>query len=313
MNSKLIKAGRFLMTFSDSTPPAILYKFLSPELVKNVLEQGTAKFTQMAKTNDEFEVRQTFNNVAGPKLDQMFAAMKSEKLQQPVLDEAFARKLAREFGRDFTPSEIELAKEVIGHDTLYNTVSSLMDQFGEYFRSKLNHPQTIDFILNEYGEQLLCFSLTETFDNSTMWGMYSDNSSGFVIGFNSNHAGFKQKADPSKSRLRKVTYFDGMLDEVMENPDAAFGSKTTNWSHEREWRTYCGIADIEKTIATLGDPIHLISFPPELVHSIIIGAKASQETTGAIKKIAADRYPHVQLSTAKPNNRTASYELNPVW
>lgn len=48
-------------------PPRFLYKYLSAERVGNVLEGGTVRFTPLMNTNDSFEVRATFDKVAGPK------------------------------------------------------------------------------------------------------------------------------------------------------------------------------------------------------------------------------------------------------
>ncbi|MFV0513593.1 MAG: hypothetical protein ACK5MY_08200 [Jhaorihella sp.] len=48
-------------------PPRYLYKYLSAERVGNVLEGGTVRFTPLMNENDIFEVRSTFETLAGPK------------------------------------------------------------------------------------------------------------------------------------------------------------------------------------------------------------------------------------------------------
>lgn len=61
-------------------PPRFLYKYLSAERVGNVLEGGTVRFTPLINTNDTFEVRSTFEKLAGPK----FILMLSEQMDTTV-------------------------------------------------------------------------------------------------------------------------------------------------------------------------------------------------------------------------------------
>ena len=57
-------------------PPRYLFKNLSAKRVGNVLEGGTVRFTPLMNTNDTFEVRSTFEKLAGPK----FIAMLSQRM-----------------------------------------------------------------------------------------------------------------------------------------------------------------------------------------------------------------------------------------
>lgn len=159
------------------------------------------------------------------------------------------------------------------------------------------------------GKDLLCFSLSENYDITTMWAYYAENQEGFVLEFDASHPWFANREDPTKTRLHKVRYFDGILDEVLTDPESTFCSKTSHWAHEREWRIYCGHYQIEKTKESAPDPIHLIHFPPDMVRSIIVGSRASDKTIEEIRKIAASRYPLAALWRAAPNNRTTSIDL----
>ena len=72
-------------------PPRYLYKYLSAERVGNVLEGGTVRFTPLMNTNDSFEVRATFDKVAGPK----FLSMLKEQIDS-LWSRDFAKSLIEE-------------------------------------------------------------------------------------------------------------------------------------------------------------------------------------------------------------------------
>lgn len=288
-------------------PPETLYKFLAPELVTNVLEQRTAKFTQMANTNDSFEVRKTFERLAGPRFDAMFGPMKSDYTKPEAINKSFDKKIKERYPQ--MPRHMRRkAKKVANHEGLFKALKLEFEKHADGFVEHLNSDEGSQMYLDMYGKDMLCFSLTESYDNPVMWASYADNQRGFVLGLKTDHDWFKSP-DRSKTRLRRVNYFDGVLDEFLENPEVAFCSKTTHWSYEKEWRIYCGMKDVEKTVGNPAEPIHLIGFPPDLIQSIIIGAKASNETVDAIKNAVTMQYPHVSLFVAKPNNRTAAFEL----
>ena len=52
-------------------PPTIVYKYVAAERV-DVLRNGSIRFTPPLNTNDIFEVRQTFEMLAGPKMQELF-------------------------------------------------------------------------------------------------------------------------------------------------------------------------------------------------------------------------------------------------
>ncbi|MEY9531149.1 DUF2971 domain-containing protein [Sinorhizobium fredii] len=269
-----------ICVFADQTrlnPPATLFKYLAPERSIDVLEYGTAKFTQMANTNDIFEVRKTFERIAGPRFIELIEGLKSEIVSKKSLDLKLDEKLKNHPDVKLSRHLRRKAKKIAIKDGLYKRLSSEINNQAELFTQHMNSEEASEMFLDMVGKDMLCFSLSESYDIAPMWAHYADNQKGFVIAFKTDHSWFKNRNDYSKTRLHKVTYFDGIVDEFLENPEAAFGSKTTHWSYEREWRMYCGMKDIEKTIPSTPDPIHLVTFPPDLVESIIIGARASRD------------------------------------
>lgn len=291
------------------TPPSSLYKYLAPERVEDTLKAGNFKFTQMANTNDIFEVRKTFKRIAGPRFYQMIADMQSEMSSKEKLEARLVETLAKRMGRKPSRSERRTALAAFYREGMDKQFREQLAKGASDFAKHLNSEEAHDMLMEMFGKDMLCFSLSEGYGISPMWTHYAGTHSGFVIEVATDHEWFKNKDDKSKSRLHKVVYADGIMEELLENPEATFGSKTTDWSYEKEWRMYCGPKDIEKTIAAQPDPIHLIAFPPNLIKSVIVGSRASLETIEHIKSVVGRGYPHASVLKAVPNGNTSLMDL----
>lgn len=287
-------------------PPPILYKYLSPERVSDVLETQTVKFTKLANTNDDFEVRRTFKRMAGSRFEKMFDQLKAEITEKEVFEKQLDEKL-----KTFSRSVRRKMKKQLQNNknTLYSDYKKQLYKQSSLFTEYLNTEESIEDFLRMKAEKMLCFSMSDGYDLISMWGRYADSSRGFVIGFKTDHPWFKNKEHPFNSRLHKIIYTDQILEEPLEDPEAAFNSKVTSWSDEREWRMYCSMEEIQQTIDAKPDPIYLIKFPSDLVECVIIGRQATNETKDHIKRVLEKLYPKAKLLIAKPNAKTASYDL----
>ncbi|WP_172717247.1 hypothetical protein [Neorhizobium sp. T6_25] len=78
---------------SKISPPASLYKYLAPERITDVLETATFKFTRMANTNDIFEVRKTFERIAGPRFKELMLTKYSQIISKKNIEDRFLEKL----------------------------------------------------------------------------------------------------------------------------------------------------------------------------------------------------------------------------
>ncbi len=144
-----------------------------------------------------------------------------------------------------------------------------------------------------------------------MWAHYADNNAGFVVAFDTSHDWFRHRKSGEKTRLQKVAYFDGKLDEPLDNPQAAFISKTTDWAYEREWRLYIKNGEAGLTEGSTDDPIDLLEFPQEAVDRVILGAKMRPEISTRIVKAMASRYPKARVMRAVPNRQSHTYDEVP--
>jgi Protein of unknown function (DUF2971) len=288
--------------------PSYLYKYLSAQRIESILERGTVRFTPLMNTNDTFEVRSTFEKVAGPK----FLKLLAEKLMQ-VLSEDSIHKMLNKFlsenGFQLLSSSlvINLAEQHYGQnffDLLHRALQFAVDNA---LVPKLNDPRSTDEFLEQMGRELLCFSVSERMDSAPMWAHYADNNRGFVVAFLVNHAWFSRRSDGQKTKLHKVSYFDGRANELLDNPQAAIASKMADWSYEREWRFYIKEDQADSIVGDPDDPIHLLKFPPEIVDRVILGTNTNNVTRNRIAAILASKYPHARLTRAMPSRTDHTY------
>jgi hypothetical protein len=286
-------------------PPRFLYKYLSAERVENVLEGGTVRFTPLLDTNDTFEVRSTFDQLAGPKMQNMLF----ENMEKTLSEELVVKKIAgilRDSGLDMLPPEIamKLAEQYYGRSIIDILRTQMQDAVNTVLVPHFNSPESAEIILEKFGRDLLCFSLSERMDSPPMWAHYAANNTGFIVAFNTENAWFRRPENGEKTRLQRVAYFDGKLNEPFDNPNAAFISKTTDWAYEREWRLYIKSGEADLTVGSVAEPIHLLKFPPEAVDRIILGSKTRPEVATRIREAVASRYPHAALVRAVPNRES---------
>lgn len=294
-------------------PPKILYKYLSPDRIGNVLGCGTVRFTPLMNTNDSFEVRSTFHKLAGPRFIQMLDEQIEHQVSKESIDAAIADAL-KEIGLgglniDFAKQHLE---RIYGRD-ISNVLRSMMKSTVDKIMVPcLNDPNRAEELLDKLGRRLMCFSLSERYDSPPMWAHYAANDTGFVVAFDTEHDWFQHRKDAQNTRLQKITYFDGKVEEPLENIQAAFISKTADWSYEREWRIYANEDEIEKTVGTPDDPVHLLTFPADAVARVIVGSKATEETVKHIRAVLGERYPGVELLRAFPDRSSQTYKLEQI-
>ena len=308
---KVLSMDTFSLDDFDNPPlpPRFLYKYLSAERVGNVLENGTVRFTPLLDTNDTFEVRSTFNTLAGPRM----LAMLSEQMDNTLSKESVRKLIAntlKENGLGFLSPELalQIAEQHYGSHFMAMLRAQMQQAVDTMLVPYFDDPQNAKKLLEKLGRDLLCFSLSEHMDSPPMWAHYANNNAGFVVAFDAENAWFHQRKNGEKTRLQKVAYFDGKLDEPLDNPQAAFISKTTDWSYEREWRLYIKDGQADFSVGSAEHPIHLLKFPPEAIDRVILGPKTLPEVATRIGNAVTTHYPHAKVTRAIPNRQTHTYE-----
>lgn len=295
----------------DNPPPTpqYLYKYLSVDRVSNVLDGGTVRFTALLNTNDSFEVRSTFRKLAGPRFTKMLADEMKTAGSEEKVEEMIAEKLQElNLGNVPIKDVMQMLEAQHGGNFMEVLRAQMQGMVDSFLLPYLNDPKNSEEMLEKIGRELLCFSLSERADSAPMWAHYADNHTGFVIAFDTQNEWFKNRKDHQKIRIQKVTYFDGMVEEPLENVGAALISKTTDWAYEKEWRLYAKEDQVDATFGETNDPVHLLNFPPSAVQRVIVGSRATDETIDSIRAILLEKYPHAHLAKAIPNRSTHSFD-----
>jgi hypothetical protein len=281
-------------------PPALIYKYLSPERVGNVLGKRTVRFTPLMNTNDSFEIRLTFGKLAGPRFRSLLNNSIDTTINEALVDRLILEELAR---HGFRGISIKKAKEVLakllGGDFEAKLRSKVQGIVDKGLIPRLNKLDSIESILESSARRLLCFSLSERCDSAVMWAHYADDHKGFVVAFRSEDSFFRVRKNGKPLRLQKVKYFDGQIDELLSDPHAALISKTADWSYEREWRIYLEESDVDCIIGPPEDPIHLVSFPASAVERVIVGNKSNAELAQEVRKAVTENFPGVPIFKAR--------------
>lgn len=289
-------------------PPSIVYKYVGAERI-DVLRNGNIRLTPPLNTNDIFEVRQTFEMLAGPKMQELFA----EQAAALDINDTLVNAMKDTPLAGMSPDALkQIFKAATGGDLETSLQGMLGSALKDSVFPTLNSPKVMDDLLTKLGSDLICLSLTERFDSSPMWAHYAGNSTGFVIAFETANDFFRRGNASERQGLHKITYFDGKIAEVMDDVYAALMSKQEDWAYEREWRLYLKADQASKTLTVGADTIHLVDFPPKAVQRVILGLRASEELQADMRSLLADRYPHAQLTRVQADRGTASLTEVPV-
>jgi hypothetical protein len=282
MNRTLFVAG--LRRMFGLKPPGILYKYCPPERI-DVLQNGKIRFTQPPVFNDPFESTPAFLELIRPKSLELASRIEaerngmSEEMRQAMLN-----------GLLHGPHR---------HD--------LMQTLGSLF---------IDTLVRT----VVILSLTEKSDNLLMWSHYAKSHEGFVIGFKTSDPFlFRHGSKPhGANSLMKVHYSRKRpklkyLTEV--GLAEMYFTKSREWAYEQEWRMFTpmpaeevaemleaalrSLAESGKLPAKHDYPIQLFDFGPVAVSQVILGCRASTETSSAVSSAIREKYPHAALFKAE--------------
>ncbi len=150
---------------------------------------------------------------------------------------------------------------------------------------------------NDFNSRVGILSLTANPANKYMWEKYSQNHSGFVVGFNPLIA-FKYFGGG-----RKVEYVDKLpiiyprpINEFMKQIELQVYYKLNKWYSEEEYR-------VQKfDFINPFDEYRKVNLPPEAYSEIIFGAKINPVAKNEIISTVKEIMPHIKLKQAQLND-----------
>jgi hypothetical protein len=263
----------------------VLYKYLPPVRL-DVLEKKRIRFTQPGAFNDPFEFRPCIQSAVAQAHVREYVEANFEQLvdqelaQYPLLSQFLPDALIKELLHPLKSKLPELYQLLEPH--VLPRVSS-----------------AIDGALNQ-SVGVLC--LSEIKDSILMWGHYTDNHQGFVVGFDSNHPFFsRRRSDEDEfGFLRQVDYRHDRPKVILSDTSspAWFQTKCAEWAYEKEWRIVRVLFEAEHRIEGPHFPVCLFEFPAEAVSEIIIGMRSPAPVTERIRSLALG-FPRAALLSAR--------------
>jgi len=262
----------------------VLYKYLTPARL-DVLERRVIRFTQPAAFNDPFEFKPCIESAASQDhlrayVEQNFDEILNRELKEyPILSR-------------LPPDEhaVELLR------SLKSCIPSLFKMLEARFL-----PGVSTAVNSALSANLGVLCLSEIRDSLLMWGHYTDNHQGFVIGFDQNHPFFSVRRGPEDEFgfLRQVKYRRSRPRVTLADTTGTewFETKSDEWAYEKEWRMMRVLQDAEFRLKAVPHPICLFSFPADAVVEIVVGLRSPQELRDGLRTVSKD-FPSAKLFQA---------------
>lgn len=266
----------------------ILYKYLKPVRL-DVLKNKSIRFTQPSDLNDPFEFRPRIREVAS---DAEVQAHVEEHFEQ-LIDEELSKygaltKLLPQAGfRELLLKQKAMVPELfrVLQPAAVQRLSTMIEGF---------------FNLNI---GILC--LSEVRDSVLMWGHYTDNHQGFVIGFDSDHSFFCKRTNNNDEFgfLRRVQYQAQRPQVTLADTSSLewFQTKSEDWSYEKEWRIVRVLSEADHRIAQSPLPVYLYDFGADAVREIIVGMRSTDSFIDETLSLAAS-FPGALVFRARENS-----------
>jgi hypothetical protein len=262
-----------------------LYKYLTPARL-DVLERRRIRFTQPGAFNDPFEFKPYIESAA------------SQEHLSEYLEQNFDVILRREL------KEYPILSKLLPGESAVDLLRPLKSSIPDLFQ--LLQPQFLPGVSAAINSSLnlnvgvLC--LAEIRDSLLMWGHYTDNHEGFVIGFDQNHPFFSVRRGPEDEFgfLRQMKYSRNRPRVTLANTTGTewFETKSDEWAYEKEWRMLRVLESAEARLEAVPHPICLFSFPADAVVEIIAGLRCPPGVRDRLRTLSK-AYPRAKVFHAQ--------------
>jgi hypothetical protein len=276
----------------------ILYKYLQPERL-DVLKHRKIRFTQPGDFNDPFEFRPCIATA----MEEGFTAKYLEDNFDQLVEENLEK-----YASIFPSIPKELVKPLL---------LAQKDKMPKLL--KLLDPTVIKAIAPKIDQALnqsvgvLC--LSEVRDSLLMWGHYTDNHRGFVVGFDSEHSFFSKRKTGTDELgfLRQVQYQGQRPAAVLTDTSSLvwFQTKSEEWAYEKEWRIIRSLREARSRIEVGVFPVFLFEFPPDAVLQIVVGLRATSSLLREIQDLIPS-FPRASLFQARESPTNYALLVEPV-
>jgi hypothetical protein len=259
----------------------LIYKYYGPDR-RSFFDKPQVRFSPRQALNDPFEGSVRWKKMSSEGLrnyirDELERTLPLIFSDTALLVEMFKDELATSNGTVLSLEQETFVREFLAGDAAKAFIAeqlkkaqAVMPLILEIVFDRLDN----DFqkISDKLDAKSGVLSLTEDPLNELTWAHYSNNSQGFVVGFDAKHEFFLNTAKgETNSVLRKVFYTNEKTENFWTNPYYLFLVKATGWSYEREWRMFKGYSDCDEHVEKDGSLVHLCNLPPQMIKTVHFG------------------------------------------
>jgi hypothetical protein len=314
-----------------------LYKYVVAERL-DVLQNSLIRFSQPSVLNDPWDMR--------PHVERLFTDDDMEERVlaplKPQSDKDFLDYISQLFMNLAVASDVPVTSFEELQETVRKAYEATPDElrqlFDDAFAESMANlkdvvPHVVDLIPNAINNTVGILSLTTRPDHPLMWSHYTNNHTGFVLGFDETDPFFRSprygKSDDIGSP-RRIKYcvdrprFDPLIDlstiesitdeAAMRWMDKMFFTKSEAWSYEEEWRMIKGLNEATRVIENPDGDIYLFSIPPSCLKSVVLGERMPAEKRKTLVEFLMTdaRYSHVKLFEAKSSTSNFAITITPL-
>lgn len=269
--------------------PSTLYKYFGPERV-DVLTNQLIRYSPLGAFNDPFEGQPEITSMGSSDelREHLVTALAQEtrdsynKLPEDARTNVTFEMWAQHFAQQFLLNESDLIQEM--HQRT---------------------PMMQNLLIEKLNALVGALCLSEVPDSLLMWAHYGTSHTGFALEFDAKHSYFHEEKGPDDEfrHIRRVLYRESRPSAAFTEFDSTdvFLVKSIQWSYEREWRIFRGLAEAESTLP--GEPfdVHLFRFPPGAIKAVILGSRITKKTSNAIVNAIRSKpeLAHIKLKKAQ--------------
>ena len=172
-------------------------------------------------------------------------------------------------------------------------------------------------MLEQAASNVGVLSLSATNDNVLMWAHYTNQHTGFVIGFDTTQDAWVEsgRLNGPPGEAFEIVYSatsPAPVSIIDTTPEHIWYTKSSEWKYEQEWRLTRWIPKAPKTATGQdGESVPLFPFPPEALSQIIFGYHASDVLQGEILEVIT-RPPYKGVTWAQAELDPDEFKLNIV-
>jgi len=251
--------------------PKSVYKYLSADRTRGVLEKLLIRFSQASVLNDALEFKPALKGMG----------------TRAVVKQGVRDRLQVKFPGIFAQIEALHPPEKAAQ-----LIAEIVSAGADAVDTAANYERSVKEVYRQLDENFGVLSLSETPSSALMWSHYAEGGRGFLIEFDAQHSWFWDKREERDSfrHLRQMKYLERNPAYFLNLPDeTVLYTKSIEWSYEKEWRIIRNFNDafVKAGPDDYGKDVLLFAIPPPSVRSVVIGYKATPESVGQLKSMVS--------------------------